>query len=99
MKCYKRLGSPLLQCSSLQGASFKQFLTRKSITEIENQPFSSHLVPNDFWLFLNINSFLKRRRVQAIKNIQKNIKMSMKHVPEQELQNVSNSDSIVGLSA
>jgi hypothetical protein len=42
--------------------SVRQFLAQKSITEMENPPFSPYLALNDFWLFPKIMSALKGRR-------------------------------------
>jgi hypothetical protein len=36
--------------------SVKQFVTQKSITEMEHSPYSPDLAPNDFWLFTEIKS-------------------------------------------
>jgi hypothetical protein len=41
--------------------SVKEFLAKKSITEIEHTPYSPHLDPNGFWLFTAIKSTLKGR--------------------------------------
>jgi histone-lysine N-methyltransferase SETMAR len=41
--------------------SVKQYLTLKSITEVEHPPCSPDLAPNDFWLFPKIKSALKGR--------------------------------------
>jgi hypothetical protein len=49
----------------------KQFLAKKSVTETVHPPCSLDLAPNDFWLFPNINSALKRRRFQDIEDIKK----------------------------
>jgi hypothetical protein len=42
--------------------SVKQFVGKKSVTEMEHPLCFLHLAPNDFWLFLKINSALKGRR-------------------------------------
>jgi hypothetical protein len=63
--------------------SFKQFLAHKSITEMEHRPHSSDLAPNDFWLFPKINSALKRRRFQDTEEIQSNVTMALKVIPQQ----------------
>jgi hypothetical protein len=39
--------------------SVKQFLAQKSISEMKHLLCSSDLVPNDFWLLLNIKPALK----------------------------------------
>jgi transposase len=51
--------------------SVKQFLAKKSITEMEHPPYSPDLVPNDFWFFPKIKSALKGRRLQNTENIKK----------------------------
>jgi hypothetical protein len=51
--------------------SAKQFLAHISITEMEHQPYSTDLVPDDFWLFPKIKSVLKGRRFQDIEDVQK----------------------------
>jgi hypothetical protein len=66
----QQLDFPPQQCSSLEGA-VKQFLTKKSITEMENSPHSRDLAPNDVWLFPKIKSALKGQRFQDIGDIQK----------------------------
>jgi hypothetical protein len=49
----------------LQGTFCQEFLAQKSITEVEHPSFPSDLAPNDFWLFPEIKSALKGRRLQA----------------------------------
>jgi transposase len=65
---------------------------------MERPPYSPDLAPNDFWLFPEIKSALKRRRFQDIEDI-KYVTMALKAVPQQEFQKVSNSGNIAGLSA
>jgi hypothetical protein len=48
-----------------KGAPVKQLLAQKSITEMEHQPFSSELVPNDFWLFPKIKLRLKGTNISV----------------------------------
>jgi histone-lysine N-methyltransferase SETMAR len=50
--------------------SVKRLLAKKSITEMENPPYSPYLAPNDFWLFAEINSPLKGRIFQNTENFQ-----------------------------
>jgi len=47
----------------------KRFWAQKLIAEMEHQPCSPDLAPNDFWLFPKIKSALKGRRLQDIKNV------------------------------
>jgi len=79
--------------------SVKQFLDQKSITEKEHASYSSHLVLNDFWLFPKIQSALQGRRFQDTEDIQNNVMMALKAIPQLSSKNVSNSCSIIGLSA
>jgi hypothetical protein len=72
--------------------SVKQFLAQKSITETEHSSYSPDFSPNDFWLFPKIKSALKGRKFQDIEDIQKNLTMALKAIPQQEFQNISNSD-------
>jgi hypothetical protein len=67
---------------------------------MEYPPCSPDLAPNDFWLFPKIKSALKGQRFQGIEGIQKKYEddtesYSSVGVPK----NVSNSGSIIGLSA
>jgi len=43
----------------LKRCPIKQFLAKKSITEVEHPSYSPDLTPNDFWLFPKIKSALK----------------------------------------
>jgi hypothetical protein len=51
--------------------SLKQFLAKKSITEMEHPPCSPDMAPNDFRLFPKIKSAFKGRRFLDIENIGK----------------------------
>jgi hypothetical protein len=51
--------------------SVKHFRPQKSITEVEHTPYAPDLAPNDFWLFTQIKSALKRRRFRDTEDIQK----------------------------
>jgi hypothetical protein len=53
---------------------------------------------NDFWLFAKIKSALKGRIFQYIEDIQKNVMIALKALPQQEFHKCFNSGSIVGLS-
>jgi hypothetical protein len=94
----QRLDSAPGQCSSPQGV-VKQFLTQKSITEIEHPPYFPDLAPNDFRTFRKINSALKGRRFQDNEDFQENMTTALKKFQNRSYKNVSNSSSIVGLSA
>jgi hypothetical protein len=64
--------------------SLKQFLTQKSITEMEHTPSSLNLSLNDFWLLPKIKSALKGRRFKDIED-KKNM-MALEAIPQQEFQ-------------
>jgi hypothetical protein len=64
----------------------KEFLAQKSITEMEHPSCSPDLAPNDFQLFPRIKSALKGQRFQNTEDIQKNVTMALKAVPQQEFQ-------------
>jgi hypothetical protein len=40
---------------------------------MEHPPHSTHLAPNDFWLFPEVKSALRGQRFQDIEGIQKNV--------------------------
>jgi len=64
---------------------------------MEHPCCSPSLAPHSFWLFTKIKSALKKK-FQDIEDIQQNVTMSLKAVPQQEFKNVFNSGSIVCLS-
>jgi hypothetical protein len=47
-------------------------------------PYFPDLAPNDLWLLPEIKSALKGRRFQDIENIQKNVKMVLETIPQEE---------------
>jgi hypothetical protein len=49
----------------------KQFMARKSITEMGHTSFSTDLATDDFWLFPKIKSALEEQSIQDIEDIQK----------------------------
>jgi histone-lysine N-methyltransferase SETMAR len=51
--------------------SVKQFLAKKSISEMGHPPCSPDLAPNDFWLMPEMRSALKGRRCQDTEDIKK----------------------------
>jgi hypothetical protein len=80
--------------------SAKQFLAQKSITEMENPRCSHNLAPNDFWLLPKMKSALKGRNFQdKFKTYEKMWRQHWKLFHNRSSRNVSNSGSIVGLSA
>jgi hypothetical protein len=50
------------------------------------RPYSPDLALNDFWLFPKLKSALKGQRFQDIEDIQNNVTMALKAVPQQESQ-------------
>jgi hypothetical protein len=79
--------------------SVRQFLAHKSISGMEHPPYSHCLAPNDFWLFPKIKSALEWQRFQDNKDIQKMWQWHWKLFHNRSVKNISNSSSIVGLSA
>jgi hypothetical protein len=75
------------------------FLAQKSITEMEHPSCSPDLAPNDFWLFTKIKSSLKWGRFQDTEDIPKMWWRHWKLFHNRNSKHVSNSGSIVGLSA
>jgi hypothetical protein len=53
---------------------------------MEYPPYSPGLALNDFWLFPAVKSALKEQRFQDIEDIQKNVMMALKAIPQQEFQ-------------
>jgi hypothetical protein len=66
--------------------SVKQFLVKKSITEMKHPHYSP-----DFRLFPKIKSALKGRIFQDTEDIQRNVTMAPKAILQQSSRNVSNS--------
>jgi hypothetical protein len=64
--------------------SVTQFLAQKSINEMEHQPSSPDLAPNDFWPFPRIKSTLRGRRFQDTED--KNVTTALKAIPQVEFQ-------------
>ena len=50
----------------------QSFLVKHQITQVTQPPYSSDLVPCDFWLFPKLKSRLKGKRFQTIDEIQEN---------------------------
>jgi hypothetical protein len=66
---------------------------------MEHPLYSSDLSPNDVLLFPKIKSTLTRRKFHGAEDIHRNVTTALKAIPQQKFQNISNSDSIVGLGA
>jgi len=56
---------------------------------VEHPSYSPYLAQNDFWLFPKIKSTLKGRRFQDTDNVQKNVMLALKAVPQQQFQKCS----------
>jgi hypothetical protein len=61
-----------------------QFLAQKSITEMEHPFYSPDLAPYDFWLFPKIKSALEGRTLHDTEDIQKDVMVALKAVPQKE---------------
>jgi hypothetical protein len=66
--------------------SVKNFLAKNSITELEHPSCSPDLALNDCCLFPKTNSSLKGRTFQDTEDIQENVTMALKAIPQQEFQ-------------
>jgi hypothetical protein len=62
------IGFSKMQCFCSESA-VKQFLTQKSVSEMEYPPYHPDLSPDDFSLFSEIKSALKGRRFQDIEDV------------------------------
>jgi transposase len=51
----------------------RKFLAKKSITKMENPPYSPELAPCNFWLFPKLKNALKGQRFADIPDIQYNV--------------------------
>jgi hypothetical protein len=71
---------------ALKMLSVEQFLTQKSVTEMEYPLWSPDLDLNNFWLFPKMKSALKGPRFQDIEDIRKNVMTALKAIPWQEFQ-------------
>jgi len=63
-----------------------QFLAKNSITKMDHPPYSSELAPCDFWLFLKLKNALKGQRFADLSNTQRNVKMLLRGIPENDFQ-------------
>jgi hypothetical protein len=64
----QQLDSSHDSASALKALPVKQFLTQKSVTEMEHPPCSPDFAPDDFWLFLQFA--LKGPKFRDIEGIQ-----------------------------
>jgi hypothetical protein len=53
---------------------------------MEHPSCSPDLAPNDFWLFPKIKSTLKGQMYQDTEDIQTNVTMALKAIPQEEFQ-------------
>jgi transposase len=59
----------------------KVFSAKKKVTTLEPPPYSPHLAPVDFYLFLRLKSALKGRRFCDATDIIKNATEELKRLP------------------
>jgi hypothetical protein len=85
--------------SAHKALSVQQFLAQKLITEMELPSYSPNLDLNNFRLSLKIMSALEGQTFQDTEDIQENVTMALKAIPQQEFQIFSNGGSIVGIAA
>jgi transposase len=62
--------------------SVRQFLAKHPIPTIPQPPYSPHLSPPDFFLFLKLKITLKRRRFQTVEYIIANATNYFKAIPQ-----------------
>jgi len=79
------IGFSTMTMVQLTRCTIKKFLIKKLITEMEHSLYSLDLAPNNFWLFPKIKSALKGQRFQDTEDIQKDVMMALKAIPQQEL--------------
>ena len=65
----------------------REFLAKNSITKMDHLPYSSDLVPCDFWLFPKLKNALKGQRFAGLSDIERNVKMLLRGIPENDFQN------------
>jgi hypothetical protein len=53
---------------------------------MEHPPCSPDLASNNLWLFPKIKSVLKGRRFQDVEDIQRNVTIALKTIPQHEFQ-------------
>jgi histone-lysine N-methyltransferase SETMAR len=63
-----------------------KFLAKNSITKIDHPPYSPDLAPCDFWLFPKLKNALKGQRFADLSNIQRNVKMLLQGILENDFQ-------------
>ena len=71
--CKWWLAASSQRCTRSRIMSRTEFLVKHQITQVTQCPYSSDLVPCDFWLFPRLKSPLKGKRFQTITEIQENM--------------------------
>ena len=62
----------------------QSFLMKHPITQVTQPPYSSDLVPCDFWLFPKLKSPLKEKRFQTVDEIQENTMGKLMVIPKKD---------------
>jgi len=63
-----------------------EFLAKNSITKMDHPPYSPDLAPCDFWIFPNLKNALKEQRFADLSDIQHNMKMLLRGIPENDFE-------------
>jgi len=63
-----------------------KFLAKNSITKMDHPPYSPDLALCDFWLFPKLINALKGQRFACCSDIQRNVKMLVRGIPENNFQ-------------
>jgi len=64
----------------------REFLAKNAITKMDHPPYLPDLAPCDFWLFPKLKNSLKGQRFADPSDIQRNVKMILRGVPENDFQ-------------
>ena len=64
----------------------REFLTKHQTTVVPQPPYSPDLSPADFFLFPKLKSSLKGRRFQAVEEIEENLIMDLRAIPQNTFQ-------------
>jgi len=78
--------SPTLQCSSTPVGYGQGFLSKSSVTTLENPPYSPHLAAADSYLLPSLKSALKGRRFCDATEIIKNATEELKRLSQNGFQ-------------
>jgi hypothetical protein len=63
-----------------------KFLAKNSITNMDHLPYSPDLAPCNFWLFQKLKTILKGQIFADLSDIQRNVKMLLRGIPENNFQ-------------